>query len=182
MYKDWLYFTTPDAHLSVAEREGRHGALGHRGGRFEKGLLDDDGAADRARITSLSACRAISIICTGFLRSIDPETGKTQWKWDSTPPVGTPDATSGGMTWMTGTYDPELNLIYWGTGNPTPVLNGKTRPGDDLYTCSIVALESRHRQAARGPSSPRRTILTIGMRWKLPSWWMPISMGSRARC
>ena len=41
---------------------------------------------------------------------------------------------------MTGTYDPALNLIYWGTGNPTPVLNGKTRPGDDLYTCSIVAL------------------------------------------
>ena len=41
---------------------------------------------------------------------------------------------------MTGTYDPDLNLIYWGTGNPTPVLNGKARPGDNLYTCSIVAL------------------------------------------
>jgi alcohol dehydrogenase (cytochrome c) len=44
------------------------------------------------------------------------------------------------MTWMTGTYDPALNLLYWGTGNPTPVLNGVPRPGDDLYTCSIVAL------------------------------------------
>ena len=76
----------------------------------------------------------------GFLRSIDPETGKTQWQWDSTPPAGTPNTTSGGMTWMTGTYDPDLNLIYWGTGNPTPVLTGKTRPGDNLYTCSIVAL------------------------------------------
>jgi alcohol dehydrogenase (cytochrome c) len=42
---------------------------------------------------------------------------------------------------MTGTYDPELNLTYWGTGNPTPVLNGKPRPGDNLYTCSIVALD-----------------------------------------
>ena len=41
---------------------------------------------------------------------------------------------------MAGTYDSELNLIYWGTGNPTPVLNGSARPGDDLYTCSIVAL------------------------------------------
>ena len=39
-------------------------------------------------------------------------------------------------------YDPDLNLVYWGTGNPTPVLNGSTRPGDDLYTCSIVALNS----------------------------------------
>jgi alcohol dehydrogenase (cytochrome c) len=45
------------------------------------------------------------------------------------------------MTWMTGTYDPELNLIYWGTGNPTPVLTASSRPGDDLYTCSIVALD-----------------------------------------
>jgi alcohol dehydrogenase (cytochrome c) len=44
------------------------------------------------------------------------------------------------MTWMSGTYDPNLNLLYWGTGNPTPVLNGAPRPGDDLYTCSIVAL------------------------------------------
>ncbi len=76
----------------------------------------------------------------GFLKSFDPETGDMQWQWDSTPPAGTPNATTGGMTWMTGTYDPELNLIYWGTGNPTPVLNGTTRPGDDLYTCSIVAL------------------------------------------
>src|SRR5256886_12432686 len=46
----------------------------------------------------------------------------------------------GGMTWMTGTYDPELNLLYWGTGNPNPVLAGAARPGDNLYTCSIVAL------------------------------------------
>ena len=41
---------------------------------------------------------------------------------------------------MTGSYDPGLNLIYWGTGNPTPVLNGSTRPGNNLYTCSIVAI------------------------------------------
>ena len=41
--------------------------------------------------------------------------------------------------WMTGTYDPELNLVYVGTGNPTPVLNGPIRPGDNKWTCSIVA-------------------------------------------
>ncbi len=78
---------------------------------------------------------------TGFLRAIDPETGDTQWQWDSTPPPGTPNATTGGMTWMTGTYDPNLNLLYWGTGNPTPVLTASTRPGDDLHTCSIVAVD-----------------------------------------
>ncbi len=76
----------------------------------------------------------------GFLKSMDAETGALQWEWDSTPPTGTPNATTGGMPWIPGTYDPELNLLYWGTGNPTPVLNGAVRPGDDLYTCSIVAL------------------------------------------
>jgi alcohol dehydrogenase (cytochrome c) len=76
----------------------------------------------------------------GYVRSIDPETGKTQWQWDATPPAGTAGATTGGNSWMTGTYDPDLNLVYWGTGNPTPVLTASTRPGDDLYTCSIVAL------------------------------------------
>ena len=74
-----------------------------------------------------------------FLKSIDPETGETQWQWNVTPPPG-PNVTTGGTTWMAGTYDPDLNLIYWGTGNPTPVLDGNARPGDDLYTCSIVAL------------------------------------------
>jgi alcohol dehydrogenase (cytochrome c) len=76
----------------------------------------------------------------GILRSIDPETGKIQWTFYSTPPAGTPNTSTGGPFWVTGTYDPDLNLTYWGTGNPTPVLQGSTRPGDDLYTCSIIAL------------------------------------------
>jgi len=46
----------------------------------------------------------------------------------------------GGMTWGTTTYDPQLNLIYFGTGNPQPVIAGKGRPGDNLYTESIVAV------------------------------------------
>lgn len=48
----------------------------------------------------------------------------------------------GGMTWMPGTYDPELNLIYWGTGNANPVFAGQSRKGANLYTASIVALEA----------------------------------------
>ena len=51
----------------------------------------------------------------------DPETGKTQWEWFSTPPPGTPNATTGGMTWMTGTYDPALNLVFWGTDRKSVV-------------------------------------------------------------
>jgi alcohol dehydrogenase (cytochrome c) len=80
----------------------------------------------------------------GQLKSIDADTGKTQWIFYSTPPAGSKDSDSGGATggqmWTTGTYDPALNLVYVGTGNPTPVLNGAPRPGDNRWTCSIVAL------------------------------------------
>jgi alcohol dehydrogenase (cytochrome c) len=52
--------------------------------------------------------------------------------------------------WMTGTYDPELNLLYVGTGNPTPVLNGHARPGDNPWTCSIVAINPDNGKLVRG--------------------------------
>jgi len=139
MYKDWLYFMTPDAHLIC---------LNAADGTVRWNVVVADSA--KGYWTTMSPLVVSNHVIvgvsgdfdnlTGFLKSVDPETGKMQWRWDSTPPAGTPDATTGGMTWMTGTYDPALNLIYWGTGNPTPVLNGKARPGDDLYSCSIVAL------------------------------------------
>ncbi|HVW86496.1 MAG TPA: acido-empty-quinoprotein group A [Bryobacteraceae bacterium] len=139
MYGDWLFFMTPDAHLIC---------LNAKDGSVRWNVVVADSKKGYWTTMSPLIVRNHVIVgvsgdfdnLTGFLKSIDPETGKTQWRWDSTPEVGTPNATSGGMTWMTGTYDPGVNMIYWGTGNPTPVLTGKTRPGDDLYTCSIVAL------------------------------------------
>src|SRR6202020_1912920 len=47
----------------------------------------------------------------------------------------------GGDTWVTGSYDPDLNLLYWGTGNPAPDYNRDARPGDNLYTCSLIAVD-----------------------------------------
>jgi alcohol dehydrogenase (cytochrome c) len=86
----------------------------------------------------------------GYLESRDPETGDLQWRWNSEPKAGEPEAETwpdeasrthgGGMTWLSGTYDPSLNLIYWGTGNPNPVYAGQGRKGSNLWTCSIVAL------------------------------------------
>src|SRR5439155_1779320 len=98
----------------------------------------------------------------GTLKSIAPDTGKTQWIFYSTPPPGTADSRSGGATggqmWMTGTYDPDLNLVYVGTGNPTPVLNGPVRPGDNPWTCSIVALNPDTGKLAWGfQASPHDT-------------------------
>ena len=48
--------------------------------------------------------------------------------------------TGGGSTWLTGSYDPELKLLYWQVGNPGPDWNGDNRPGDNLYTCAVLAL------------------------------------------
>jgi alcohol dehydrogenase (cytochrome c) len=88
----------------------------------------------------------------GFLDSFDPRTGDLQWTWWSTPRKDDPalktwpnEAASdhgGGMTWMPGTYDPELNLLYWPTGNTNPVFAGQGRPGANLWTESIVALDA----------------------------------------
>jgi acido-empty-quinoprotein group A len=87
----------------------------------------------------------------GFLDSFDPETGNLQWTWWSTPRSGDPalktwpnEAASdhgGGMTWMPGTYDPELDLLFWPTGNTNPVFAGQGRPGANLWTEAIVALD-----------------------------------------
>jgi alcohol dehydrogenase (cytochrome c) len=144
IYNGWLFFTTPDAHLvSLNAKDGTV--------RWIVPIAD----SSKGYWTTLSPLivqskSGVNVLVgvsgdfdnlSGFLRSIDAETGQTRWQWDSTEPAGTPNKTTGAMTWMTGTYDPDLNLVYWGTGNPTPVLNGSTRPGDNAYTCSIVALD-----------------------------------------
>jgi alcohol dehydrogenase (cytochrome c) len=87
----------------------------------------------------------------GFIDSYDADTGKRLWRFHTVAAPGEPGGDTwkgdawqrgGGSTWVTGSYDPELNLIYWGTGNPGPDMNGDVRPGDNLYTCSMVALDA----------------------------------------
>jgi alcohol dehydrogenase (cytochrome c) len=87
----------------------------------------------------------------GFLAAYDAETGKMKWKFWTIPAPGEYGSSSwpgdsylhgGGTTWMPGTYDPELNTVYWGTSNPAPDFAGETRPGDDLYTDCVVALDA----------------------------------------
>jgi alcohol dehydrogenase (cytochrome c) len=100
----------------------------------------------------------------GILKSFDADTGKLQWTFYSTPPPGDSEPKSGGATggqmWNTGTYDPELNLVDVGTGNPTPVLNGDARPGDNLWTCSIVALDPEAGKLVWGfQGKPRKLVM-----------------------
>jgi alcohol dehydrogenase (cytochrome c) len=87
----------------------------------------------------------------GFVDAYDAATGKRAWRFYSIPARGEPGGDTwlgeswtrgGGATWMTGTYDPALNLIYWPIGNPGPDLYGKERIGDNLFTNSVVALDA----------------------------------------
>ncbi len=86
----------------------------------------------------------------GFVAAYDAQTGKEAWRFWTIPAPGEKGSESwpgdlylhgGGTTWMPGTYDAELNTIYWGTGNPAPDFDGSVRPGDDLYTSSLLALD-----------------------------------------
>jgi len=86
-----------------------------------------------------------------FIDAYDVETGKQVWRFYTVPEAGEPGGDSwsgdswkrgGASTWITGTYDPELNVVYWGTGNPGPDMDGDVRRGDNLYSCSVVALDA----------------------------------------
>ena len=87
----------------------------------------------------------------GFVDAYDARTGKQAWRFYTIPSPGEPGhetwsgddwKTGGGATWVTGAYDPDLKLVYWGVGNPGPDWNGDVRPGDNLYTCSFLALDA----------------------------------------
>jgi alcohol dehydrogenase (cytochrome c) len=139
MYKNWVYFLVPDGHLiSLNANDGTvHWKV--QVADVTKGYWTSMAPLVVGNHVLVGTSGDFDNL-VGYVRSVDPETGETQWQWNATPPVGTQGAPTGGNSWMTGTYDPDLNLVYWGTGNPTPVLAASTRPGDDLYTCSIVAL------------------------------------------
>ncbi len=87
----------------------------------------------------------------GFLDAYDARTGKRAWRFWTVPAAGEKGMETwagesyrhgSAGTWVTGSYDPELNLIYWGTGNPGPDWNGESRAGDNLYSDSVIALEA----------------------------------------
>lgn len=88
----------------------------------------------------------------GFIDAYDPATGKRLWRFWTIPGPGEfgNDTWAGdswkqgaGTTWTTGTYDPETDTLYWSVGNPGPDLNGDVRMGDNLFSCSVVALDPK---------------------------------------
>jgi alcohol dehydrogenase (cytochrome c) len=87
----------------------------------------------------------------GFLDAYDAASGKRVWRFWTTPAPGEPGnetwsgdswKTGGATTWLTGSYDPEANLLYWGTGNPGPDYIGDVREGDNLYSDCVIAVDA----------------------------------------
>jgi alcohol dehydrogenase (cytochrome c) len=151
MYRSWLYFMAPDGwFISLDAATGKE--------RWRKKVADEKmqyfttGAPMVVGNHVIMGVGGDAIDVPGYLESRDPETGELQWRWNSEPAKGEPGSETwpdesamshgGGMTWLPGTYDPQLNLLYWGTGNANPVLAGQGRPGSNLWTCSIVALNA----------------------------------------
>jgi alcohol dehydrogenase (cytochrome c) len=88
----------------------------------------------------------------GFVAAYDAATGKEAWRFWTVPKPGEPGSETwqgkqtdhrGGASWMTGTYDPQLDLVYWPTGNPGLDYYGDERQGDNLYSDSVLALEAK---------------------------------------
>jgi alcohol dehydrogenase (cytochrome c) len=87
----------------------------------------------------------------GFIDAYDADTGQRRWRFETVPGPGQPGhetwtgdswKTGGAPAWITGSYDPELNLVYWPTGNPSPSDYGGERAGDNLYSNSMLALDA----------------------------------------
>jgi alcohol dehydrogenase (cytochrome c) len=87
----------------------------------------------------------------GFIDAYDAQTGKRVWRFYTIPAPGEPGnetwegdswKTGGAAVWLTGSFDPHLNLTYWSTANPAPTFNGEVRKGDNLYSDSVLALDA----------------------------------------
>jgi glucose dehydrogenase len=149
MYGNWLYLETPDDYLvSLDARTGKE--------RWHK-VISDFSEQYFSTVAPVVIGNHIlvgtgdDIDSPGYLQSVDPETGDLQWKKYLVPmKEGDPgldtwqslDAAQhgGAQPWIPGAYDPETHLYIIGTGNPTPAYT-KGRDGDNLYTCSLVALD-----------------------------------------
>lgn len=151
MYRGWVYFLSNDCHLICLDARTGKVCWIKEVADTKLGFFCTI-APQVVRDHLIVGVSGDFYDLNGYIRSYDPKSGTEQWQWDSVPKPGYPGSKTwpakgdaikhgGGMTWMSGTYDPNLNLIYWGIGNPNPTMYGGGRPGANLYTCSIVAID-----------------------------------------
>ena len=149
IYKDLLYLTTLDAHLVALEARTGRVRWDVELGKPEDNLNTKQPPlviGDKLFIGTAGGDRP----SRGFIDAYRAETGERLWRFYTVPGPGKPGhetwsadtwKTGGGAPWMHGSYDAELDLIYWSVGQPFPVYDGDVRKGDNLYSNSVVALE-----------------------------------------
>jgi alcohol dehydrogenase (cytochrome c) len=150
MWNNYLYFETPDNYLVSLDAK-----TGKERWHVEIASFEEQYFSTPAPIVvgnHVLVGTGNDLDMPGFLQSFDAETGKLQWKFYTVPMnPGDPgletwpslDAArhGGGQVWIPGVYDPETRLYIFGTGNPTPGYTGVGRKGDNLFTCSLVAVD-----------------------------------------
>ena len=144
-----LYMSTLDAKLAAID--ARTGSL-----KWAKEVAPYQGGYSKTAAPLIVKDKVVTGIAggefgiRGFLDAYDADSGERIWRTHTIPGPDHPDnrtwagdswRTGGSPTWITGSYDPDLNLVYWGTGNPGPDWNGDVRMGDNLYSDSVLALD-----------------------------------------
>ena len=150
---DRVFFATDDAYLIALDR--LTGALMWRVFMPEPGLPGSYGATAAPMVVGdlvISGVSGGDAPLLGFIAAYKATTGEQAWRFQTIPKPGEPAASTwkgtamqhgGGGTWLTGSYDPELDTLYWPTGNPYPDTDGSERIGDNLYTNCVVALDPK---------------------------------------
>jgi len=147
---DTVYVATIDAHLVALD--AKTGALRWR--------VEIGNNSDAVAITQAPLAINGKIIVgmgggegglRGYIDAYDAKDGKRLWRLYTVPTAGEPGSETwegdswqygGATTWNTGSYDPQTNTLFWGTGNPAPDWNGDARKGDNLYSCSLLAIDA----------------------------------------
>jgi len=150
MYGDKLYMGTVDARLVALDAKTGDVVWDVKVADYEKGYAITS-APLSVKDMIISGIAGGEYGIRGFLDAYDAETGERRWRFYTVPGPGEPGhdswagdswKTGGAPTWVTGSYDPDSNLIIWGTGNPAPDWNGDARAGDNLYSDSAIALDA----------------------------------------
>ena len=148
---DRVYVATLDMHLVALDAKSGNIIFDVEQDDYRKGWSNTHAplAIDGKIIVGVTAGECA---LTGFIDAFDAATGKKLWRTYTTPQKGDPNrktwepessADFGGVpTWMTGTYDADTKTLFWTTGNPGPDYDGSVRGGDNLYSCSVLALDS----------------------------------------
>ncbi|MCZ2150160.1 MAG: PQQ-binding-like beta-propeller repeat protein [Bryobacterales bacterium] len=145
---DRVFFTSTDNYLNALDRQT--GVL-----LFSRKFADADSGITSTSAPLIAGNKVIvgsaggDSGMRGFLAALSPETGDEIWRTYTVPAKGEPGSESwsgliewgGGATWLSGAFDPSTDTLYWTTGNPWPDFAGQPRQGDNLYTCSLIAVD-----------------------------------------